>query len=66
MLIQKEIRKQPSTPGKVRISFGKFSGKYVHEAPPWWRNWVLKNIDSDTEDPKFRPVLDEIIRLKIK
>lgn len=64
VLIQKEIRKQPSIPGKVRISFGKFSGKYVHEAPPWWRNWVLKNIDGDTEDPKFRPVLDEIIRLK--
>ena len=64
VLVQKEIRKQPPIPGKVRISFGKFSGKFVHEAPPWWRNWVLKNIDSDTQDPKFRPVLDEIIRLK--
>lgn len=62
--IQKEIRKEPVVPGKVRISFGKFSGKYVHEAPPWWRNWVLKNIDNETQDPKFRPVLDEIIRLK--
>jgi len=31
------------------IPFGKFKGKKVSDTPLWWRQWMLKNFDFNTE-----------------
>lgn len=63
-LIIKEKAKQAFSEGKKMVTFGRFKGKLVHETPIWWRSWVLQNMDLETTDPKLRPIIDEIIRLK--
>lgn len=53
----KEISKSTN----VKITFGKFNGKMVHETPIWWRDWALENLNPG---PSTYAILAEIVKLK--